>query len=242
MAPEQARGEQLDARADLFSLGSVLYAMCAGHPPFRAETTLAVLRRICDDEPRDVREHNPSVPTWLCEILQKLLAKSPADRFQSADEVADLLGHWLAHVQQPLVVAPPSVVRRRTPEQAGWRASGLAGGTVRLLVVVGVSVSMLYGAWWGREFLAHQATNDVDTDKHVESRQTNDPLNNPPIAAPTAAGLKPDAIQTELDAAWQETLSAEARLPGKPIEQRYRGSEEIHWLDGQLRQLEQELR
>ena len=49
MAPEQARGEAVDARADLFSLGSVLYAMCTGHPPFRAETTLAVLRRICDD-------------------------------------------------------------------------------------------------------------------------------------------------------------------------------------------------
>ena len=53
MAPEQARGEPIDARADLFSLGSVMYAMCTGRPPFRAETTLAVLRRICDDEPRE---------------------------------------------------------------------------------------------------------------------------------------------------------------------------------------------
>src|SRR5207244_2968915 len=54
MAPEQALGEAVDARADLFSLGSVLYALCTGHPPFRAATALAVLKRICDDTPRDV--------------------------------------------------------------------------------------------------------------------------------------------------------------------------------------------
>jgi serine/threonine-protein kinase len=51
MAPEQARGEPLDGRADLFSLGSVLYAMAAGRPPFRADTTMAVLRRVCEEDP-----------------------------------------------------------------------------------------------------------------------------------------------------------------------------------------------
>ena len=59
MAPEQASGEPVDHRADLFSLGSTLYAMCAGHPPFRAESPLAVLRRVCDDQPRPLRELNP---------------------------------------------------------------------------------------------------------------------------------------------------------------------------------------
>src|SRR6202035_236547 len=54
MAPEQARGEALDGRADLFSLGSVLYAMATGRPPFRAETTMAVLRRVSEDAARPI--------------------------------------------------------------------------------------------------------------------------------------------------------------------------------------------
>jgi serine/threonine-protein kinase len=122
MAPEQASGEAVDARADLFSLGSVMYAMCAGHPPFRGPSTLAVLRRICDDPPRPIDEVNPDVPGWLAEIIHKLLAKSPDDRFQSAEEVATLLEGWLAHLQQPKGIRPPGggwamgrgAARRRT--------------------------------------------------------------------------------------------------------------------------------
>lgn len=241
MAPEQARGEQLDARADLFSLGSVIYAMCAGHPPFRAETTLAVLRRICDDEPRDVREHNPSVPAWLCEILEKLLAKSPDERFQSAEEVADLLGGWLAHVQQPLVVAPPPALRKRVSGQASRQAGEQAGSTMRLLATVLVGIAVLYGVWQGREFLAQKTSNDAAANKPVESPRTNELPDRPSITVATAPGLKPDAIQPELDRVWQATWSAEARQPGKLLEQPYRGAEEIDRLDAELERLELEL-
>ena len=91
MSPEQARGEPVDQRSDLFSLGSVLYAMCTGRPPFRAETSYGVLRRITDEEPRPIREINPEIPEWLCGIVARLMAKRPEDRFQSAREVAALL-------------------------------------------------------------------------------------------------------------------------------------------------------
>ncbi len=101
MAPEQARGETLDHRADLFSLGSVLYTMLTGHPPFRAGGTLAVLKRVCEDDPRPIREVIPEVPDWLCRIVEKLHAKDPAGRFQSARDVADVLAdceaQWSAH-------------------------------------------------------------------------------------------------------------------------------------------------
>jgi len=91
MAPEQAKGGLLDERTDLFSLGSVLYALAAGHPPFRASTTLAVLRRVTDDTPRPISEVISDIPEWFDAIVKKLLEKRPEDRFQSAQELVDVL-------------------------------------------------------------------------------------------------------------------------------------------------------
>ncbi len=111
MSPEQVRGELIDQRSDLFSLGSVIYAMCTGRPPFRAESSFAVLRRITDTEPRAIREVNSDMPLWLDNLVQKLLAKDPNERFQSADEIASVLQQCLAHVQQPSSVDIPKCCR-----------------------------------------------------------------------------------------------------------------------------------
>ena len=81
MAPEQARGESLDHRADLFSLGSVLYTMCTGRPPFRAANTLAVLRRVCEDSLRPLRETNAELPDWLADMVAKLMAEGAGGAF-----------------------------------------------------------------------------------------------------------------------------------------------------------------
>ncbi len=121
MAPEQANGDAVDYRADLFSLGSVLYAMCVGHSPFRASTTMGVLKRVCHDPPRPIQELNPDIPDWLCAIVMKLLEKKPEDRFPTSKAVAELLEKWLAHVQQPMVVPKPSSV-----QDAAGSASGAA--------------------------------------------------------------------------------------------------------------------
>src|SRR5437899_1030476 len=91
MAPEQARGDAVDRRADLFSLGSVLYALCTGRPPFQASTAFGVLRRVCEDMPQPPQEINADVPIWLARLIAKLHAKRPEQRFQSADKVAGLL-------------------------------------------------------------------------------------------------------------------------------------------------------
>ena len=111
MSPEQAKGDQIDHRSDLFSLGSVLYTLCTGRPAFRAESTVAVLRRVCKENPRPIREVNPDVPKWVCAVVEKLLAKDPADRIQTAVEVADLLTRYLAHLEDPGRVPPPPAVR-----------------------------------------------------------------------------------------------------------------------------------
>ena len=115
MAPEQAQGQPVDHRSDLFSLGSVLYAMATGRPPFRSSTMMGVIRRVCDDQPRPIREINPDIPDWLCGIIDRLLAKDPAERFQTADEVAELLAGFLAHVQHPLSVPLPAIAAAFAP-------------------------------------------------------------------------------------------------------------------------------
>jgi serine/threonine-protein kinase len=111
MSPEQARGDAIDARSDLFSLGSVLYAMCTGRPPFRADTSFGVLRRITDAQPRPIREVNADIPSWLASMIDKLLSKQSADRFGSAAELKQLLEQCLAHVQQPATVPLPEPCR-----------------------------------------------------------------------------------------------------------------------------------
>lgn len=111
MSPEQARGEAIDSRSDLFSLGSVMYAMCAGRAPFRAETCYGILRRITDVSPRPIREVNPEVPNWLCRLVDRLHAKSPDDRYQSAAAVARVLHQCLSHVQTPESRLPRELMR-----------------------------------------------------------------------------------------------------------------------------------
>jgi serine/threonine protein kinase len=106
MAPEQARGEEVDHRADLFSLGSVLYEATAGTPPFDGKTPLVVLRRVADETPTSLSAVNPDVPHWLSDIVDKLLAKNPIDRYQTAAEVAEVFAAELAraHALSPLDV------------------------------------------------------------------------------------------------------------------------------------------
>ncbi len=155
MAPEQARGETVDHRADLYSLGSVLYACCTGVSPFRGPTTLAVLRQVSEEEPTPLRSLNPHVPVWLESLIRRLMAKNPAERFESAAEVAALLEGYLAHVQHPALVSIPELPLSRATNCRELKATGRRGGIVRrfspriwlagfvLLVILGVSLVLL---------------------------------------------------------------------------------------------------
>jgi serine/threonine-protein kinase len=136
MSPEQVRGEPCDGRSDLFSLGSVLYAMCTGHEPFRAESVYGVLQRIVNDSPRPIREQNAAAPAWLERFVGKLMAKDRADRFQSAADVAELLERELAHLQNPSIGPAPSRpwMRRQlwrwSAWSKAWRSVGLAAAAL----------------------------------------------------------------------------------------------------------------
>ncbi|MEP3481154.1 MAG: serine/threonine-protein kinase [Fuerstiella sp.] len=139
MSPEQARGDSVDARSDLFSLGSLIYVMSAGHAPFRAETAYGILRRITDEAARPIREVRPDFPSWLAVLIDRLHAKFVSDRFQSATEVADVLRDCLAHVQSSSVPLPLAVRPVRTDSTVLHKAG---------LIVAAVAVAICSFASW----------------------------------------------------------------------------------------------
>jgi serine/threonine protein kinase len=122
MAPEQARGDEVDHRADLFSLGSVIYEAATGKPAFDGKTPLAVLRRVADETPQPLHRVSADIPEWLSAIVHRLLEKNPADRYQSASEVAEVFAAELArwHALSPLDV-PADVC----PASSGSRSAQL---------------------------------------------------------------------------------------------------------------------
>jgi serine/threonine-protein kinase len=137
MSPEQARGEAVEMRSDLFSLGSVMYAMCTGHPPFRAETSYGVIQRINDDQPRPIQEVNAAMPAWLNTVVLRLLAKEPSQRFDSAERVAELLEQCLAHVQQPaLAPLPPEC--RQSARRSKWPLAAAALALLLVAIIAGL--------------------------------------------------------------------------------------------------------
>jgi len=91
MSPEQAEGLQVDSRSDLFSLGSVLYAMLAGRPPFHSSSTMKTLGRVLQGDVIPIESLRKDTPRWLAELVARLHARNPADRIQTAEEVIQLL-------------------------------------------------------------------------------------------------------------------------------------------------------
>jgi serine/threonine protein kinase len=141
MAPEQVRGEACDSRSDLFSLGSLMYTLCAGHPPFRGETVYAVMQRIVHDQPRSLREHNVNIPDWLEDFVLGLLAKDKSARFATADEVVKILERELAYHQSPRAGAEPDRSWRnacgttRARRVSRWRVPAMIASTVAFVAV-----------------------------------------------------------------------------------------------------------
>ena len=91
MSPEQAEGEKVDNRSDVYSLGVVAYQMCTGHAPFDAVSPLVVLRLHADKPPPQPRDLNPQLPLPVEQVLLKVLTKKPDDRYQSAGDFAAAL-------------------------------------------------------------------------------------------------------------------------------------------------------
>ena len=86
MAPEQVLGREIDGRADLYSVGVVLYRLLSGRLPFDADTAISMVQMQISEPPTPIATFRPDLPAWCIAIVDRALAKSPADRYQSAEE------------------------------------------------------------------------------------------------------------------------------------------------------------
>jgi len=100
MAPEQVRGNPVDVRSDLFSLGCLMYALVSRSSPFQGRSSAETVHRILDVTPLPLETVEPSTPAGFSEVVMKLIAKKPEDRYQSAQEVAEILQRVLVQLNQ----------------------------------------------------------------------------------------------------------------------------------------------
>ncbi len=155
MSPEQATGSPVDHRSDLFSLGSVIYFMCTGRPPFRAEHALAILNRICHDPHRPVEQVNSEVPSELAEIIDCLLSKKASERFRDATEVERALEKLLLQLQN----GQRSHRLRWRRRWLQWRSTLIRSSMVGAVIVACVFAGMTLSPWRNaNDMMASQST------------------------------------------------------------------------------------
>ncbi len=134
MAPEALLEKKIDGRADIFSLGVILYEVLAGRHPFRADTFTATSDRILHAVPAPLAKLNPEVPAELERIVAKMLAKDPAERHATArDLLVDLRAVQRGVLYPPLHVTLP-------PQRAGRRRALIAAGLAVVVLLVGIAV------------------------------------------------------------------------------------------------------
>lgn len=230
MAPEQARGEALDDRTDLFSLGSVMYLLATGRPPFRASTTFGVLKRVVEDSPRPIREIIPELPEWLGDVIARLHEKNPGNRFQSARELADVLADFETQLKTNSSVSDFSrLVRRRPGGGTGTRRNLVAAAVLLLpLLILAITETAGISHWFRKQdpLPGHQTETSLDS------------------ARPGAPADEQQAI-TQLPTDYANTLGMEFkfipagrfRMGSSPaeVERLLEQAAEINWVHSRLR-------
>ena len=144
MAPEQARGEPIDHRVDIYALGATFYRLLSGRTPFTGKSAREIMEKQVYEDPPGLRSLDPSIPQAVCLIINTMMKKRPDKRYQTAREAIVDLEHFLEDIAGP--TEPERTSRRSRVSRRGRQKSG-AGRTVAIvvamLVVIGGAAALM---------------------------------------------------------------------------------------------------
>lgn len=218
MSPEQTMGEAADHRSDLFSLGAILYEMAAGQPPFAGNSALAILKQIAEAKHRPLREIAPEAPAWLAEMVDEMLAKKPADRYQSATDVAEVLQyHWVhqkASSNELPAVCQVEVARRSRRYRITLAAVGIG------LLAAGLAIGMFFA---NRGSMSPPPAN-------IEEKSTAEPLAVLSANAGTVWSVAFDPKSDSLAMAVEDGSVRVWDLPAKSVKNTFKAHKGVIWV------------
>ena len=184
LSPEQARGEEPDARSDLYSLGIVLYEQLVGRVPFQADSQVATALMHLNDVPPPPRSIVPSVPKELEGVVMKALAKEPDDRYGSAGEMRDALFSAVGRPGTMVMRVPP----RETPASSPTKSRSEMRWLLPVLLLIGLAVAAVF-------IVPGLLTDEQDAEPGTPTRT--EPQTLPPIDIVSGTSFDPDGDGTE---------------------------------------------
>jgi serine/threonine protein kinase len=213
MSPEQVRGETVDARSDLYSMGVVLYELTAGRRPFESESTYAVLEAQLNTPPRPPIELNPALPKLLNDIILTALEKEPMRRFQSAEafrKALESLKTPQTSVQPQAAARPVATLPTQTAPSAsrGNRAIWMAlGAVVCVLVLIAAAMAVPH---FLRSRAANKGSSPPANSANVQSPAATAPASIPPNTT-RAQPVQQPVTQTAPASPMNQTVSSRAQ-------------------------------
>jgi serine/threonine protein kinase len=185
MPPEQVEGisEEIGPQSDVYSLGATMYAVFCGQNPFAGQTTLQLLRKVCQEAPVPPRRHNPQLPEALEAAILRAMSKKKADRHPSAAALAEELKGILAKLDAPAAVPAEPPVPARPPAPSRPKASVAPLAVTILVFLLGAGVALWYA------FRADPPAPEKPVAAAPDAAKPADP--NPPAETPRPDPAKP---------------------------------------------------